>query len=211
MQKNQITYKQEIARKLIHLLSLIIPIGYLYLSKNEMLLILTPITILVIIVDTTRHYSPVINGIFNKCFGKILRKHELSSDKKSWTGTTPLFLSCLICIAIFPKFIAITAILILIISDTCAALIGRKFGKHKLLDKSIEGTAAFITSAIFVIIVMLIYTDNSNQFLIAGIAASFVAGAVELTSKKVGIDDNFSVPIAAGSIMWLFTQEIYLL
>ncbi|MCK7523378.1 MAG: hypothetical protein MZV64_39855 [Ignavibacteriales bacterium] len=62
-------------------------------------------------------------------------------------------LSALICALIFPKVIFVTAFSILIISDTMAALIGRKFGKRKFLRKSLEGTLSFFISASIVVII----------------------------------------------------------
>ncbi len=73
--------------------------------------------------------------IFYKVFGFLLRKHEIDKEKKNLTGATYVLISALICALIFPKVIFVTAFTILIISDTMAALIGRKFGKHKIFKK----------------------------------------------------------------------------
>lgn len=89
------------------------------------------------------------------------------------------------------------------VGDAFAALIGKKFGKHKVKlkiadgKKSEEGSfAMFISSALSVFIVMSLRGGLAVwQNLIISIAAAFVCGFVELISK--GGIDTVSCPIAA--------------
>jgi dolichol kinase len=93
--------------------------------------------------------------IFYTIFGFLLRQHEVDTGKKNLNGATYVLISALICVIIFPKIFFVTAFTILIISDSLAALIGRKFGRHKLFAKSLEGTLAFFISASIVILFTL--------------------------------------------------------
>jgi len=191
----QISYKDELQRKLIHLSSLIIPIIYYIYDKETILTLLIPYCLIVLSVEAFREYIPVLNKLYLLFFSSILREHELKKKKFSLSGASTLLISSVFCIYFFSKETAITAISILIISDTCAALIGRKWGKHKLHTKSYEGTISFIISAICIVIYISSALELSNSFLIAGIVAAFTSAIAELYSKTLKIDDNITIPI----------------
>jgi dolichol kinase len=141
-----------------------------------------------------------VGNIFYSIFGFLLRKHEVDHKKKNLNGATYVFISALICIIIFPKVLFLTGFTILIISDSSAALIGRKFGKHKFLAKSLEGTLAFFISAIIVIIFTPKIDHQLTEYLI-GIIAAAVGAIVENISFGFA-DDNLSIPISTGFTMW---------
>ncbi|MEJ2615817.1 MAG: dolichol kinase, partial [Ignavibacteriaceae bacterium] len=90
---------------------------------------------------------------------------------------------------------------ILIISDSVAALIGRKYGRHKFLSKSLEGTLAFFVSAIIVVLFTPKVEGVFSEYLI-GIIAAAIGAIVENISFGFA-DDNLSIPISIGLSMWL--------
>jgi len=89
---------------------------------------------------------------------------------------------------------------ILIISDITAALIGRRFGKHKFIAKSLEGSLAFFVSAIVVIALTPKIEYLPSEYLI-GIAAALVGTIAE--ALPADIDDNLTIPISVGAVLWL--------
>ena len=198
----QISMSGELTRKIIHITSLSIPIGYYYLSYSTALWILIPFTLFALFIDYGRYYIPPIDKFVNKVFGPILREHERDSKKKLLSGGSYVLISACLCIIIFPKVIAITAFSILIISDTASALLGRRFGKHDFLDKSLEGTIAFIVSACIVVAIAPKVSGLWHEYMI-GFIAAFAGGIIEAMSVRLKVDDNFSVPISVGIIMWL--------
>jgi dolichol kinase len=195
-----IHYRDEVVRKLIHLCSLSIPIVYYFIPRNEALIILGAVTAFALVIELLRHYSKGFGRIFLSMFGFLLRKHELDEKKKNLNGATYVLISALICVFVFPKVLVITAFSILIISDTMAALIGRKFGKHKFLSKSLEGTLAFFISAIIVVLIAPKIEGLFLEYLI-GILAAAIAAIVENISYG-WIDDNLSIPVSIGLAMW---------
>ncbi len=201
-----IHYRDELVRKLIHLFSLSIPIIYFFISRGEAILILSILTAVALVLDLTRHLSPSVGNVFYKYFGFLLRKHELDSSKKNLNGATYVFISALICVILFPKVLFITAFTILIISDTMAALIGRKFGKHKFLSKSLEGTLAFFISASIVVFLTPKMENLPAEYLI-GLIAAAVGAIVENISFGFA-DDNLAIPISIGFTMWLLYLAI---
>lgn len=197
---SSIHYRDEVIRKMIHLCSLSIPIVYFYIPRMPAILILASMALFALVVDLSRYFFPGVSKIFYSLFGFMLRKHEVDSKKKNLNGATYVLLSALICVVIFPKILVITAISVLIISDTSAALIGRKFGTHKFLAKSREGTLAFFVSAVIVIAVTPKITHEPKEYLI-GIIGAGVAAIVENISFGWA-DDNLSIPLSIGFTMW---------
>jgi dolichol kinase len=195
-----IQYKDELFRKLIHLTSLSIPIVYYFITAESAAIILGILAGVALVLDLGRYLHPETGKIFYKLFGFLLRKHELDHKKKNLNGATYVLISALISVLIFPKVIFISAFSILIISDSLAALIGRKFGKHKFLSKSLEGTLTFFISACIVILFTPKVGGFFEEYLI-GFIAAFVGAIVENISFKL-VDDNLSIPLSVGFTMW---------
>lgn len=196
-----INYRDEVKRKLVHLCSLSIPVIGYFITKQSAVAILGTLSIIALVFDVGRYFIPSWARIINMLFGPIMRKHEMDSKKKNLNGATYVLLSALLCVWLFPKVIFVTAFTILIISDTTAALIGRKFGKRKFLLKSLEGTTAFFVSAVIVVFLTpKIECHNYTEYLI-GIIAAFVGAIMENISFGWA-DDNLSIPLSVGLTMW---------
>ena len=204
--ENRVSYKQEVLRKLIHLSWIIIPIGYAFLNKEAMVIIIYPLTILLLIMEVFRHKHPLIKNLAHKLFGGMLRDHEISGDKLSLSGASYVLLASCILVGFFPKIIAICAISVLAISDAAASLIGRKFGRTKFFNKSLEGTLAFILSGLITVYVIGFLAHEDMLFFIAALVGVCISAIVEAASKKLKVDDNFSIPLSFGIFMWLLLQ-----
>jgi dolichol kinase len=196
-----IHYRDEILRKLIHLCSLSIPVVYYFIPRSTALIILGIMTAIALILDVGRYFSKTIAKIFYQLFGFMLRKHEIDHQKRNLNGATYVLMSGLICVLIFPKVIVVTAFAILIISDTTAALIGRRFGTHKFLFKTLEGTLAFFISGIVVVLLSPKIDYSFSEYMIGIVGAGFGA-IVENVSYGLA-DDNLVIPISVGIAMWL--------
>ncbi len=194
------SYQGELFRKGIHLSSLTIPVGYALLDKGTMLAILFPVTVFLVVTDIARIYSPSFRAFYHRLFGWLMREHERSPGSKSLNGASYVLLSACICILVFPQVIAITAFSILIVSDTVAALIGRRFGTKRFLAKSREGATAFFVSAIIVVLFTPKAFWSPAEYLI-GAAGAGIGTVVE--SLPVDIDDNLSIPLTIGAVMWI--------
>lgn len=196
-----INYRDELVRKLIHLCSLAIPIIYYFITQKSAIIILAIFTVAAVLLDLGRYFSPSVGNVFYKIFGFLLRKHEVDAKKKNLNGATYVFISALICVIFFPKVLFLTAFTVLIVSDSMAALIGRKFGRHRFLSKSLEGTLAFFISATVVVLLTPKIDYVFTEYLI-GIIAAAVGAIVENVSFGFA-DDNLSIPLSIGLTMWL--------
>jgi dolichol kinase len=130
-----------------------------------------------------------------------LRDHE--TKEKKFSGSFYFMLAVLIVVLFFSKQIAILSILTLVIGDSFAALVGKKYGgflfkKNKLfksLNKSIEGVLAFIISS-FLFVALFNYLFNFNFQYLKLLIVVFLASIFELFAKKLKIDDNLLITIS---------------
>jgi dolichol kinase len=194
------SYGTELIRKGIHLLSLLIPVIYYFIPKRTALAILIPLTLAFGISDIGRLFVPAIGRIYNICFGFLLRSHEQNERGRRLNGATYVLFASTILVLFFPKVITLTAITVLIISDTSAALIGRRYGKHQFISKSLEGAAAFFLSGLIVVAIAPKVEYVPAEYAI-GAAAALLGAVVE--SSAIGLDDNLSIPLTVGGAMWL--------
>jgi dolichol kinase len=200
-----ITYKAEVERKLIHLLSLLIPIIYSFVNDKVIgVSIMIPIMLITLTINYFTNKEGKLRVLLLKMYGDMLREHETKPKWYMLNGASYVLIAATLCLAIFPINIFLVAFSVLVISDTCAALMGRKFGKKKLFgNKTIVGTLSFFFSGSFVaLFVVLTRTIEPIGFLFFVIGVLF--GTIgELFSNYISIDDNFIVPILTGGVAWL--------
>ena len=181
-------------RKGIHLFALVIPIGYYLLPFWVAIGGVSIGAMVAILIDISRFRNWVLWRVLSKILLPVIREHEMT---KGFTGASYILTTSAITILIFPKTIAIAAIVFIIIGDTAAALIGRLYGKHKLVNnKTVEGSAACLIS---LVIVSFLIPGLPG---IAGIIGAITATLAEAFSGK--IDDNLAVPLLSGLVMSLF-------
>jgi len=180
----------EIRRKMVHLATLIIPVGYALTSQETVLLFIIPLFLGLLSVDLLRHVEPGIASLFRRFFfGRVLREEE----KPTLMGSTYFLFSTILAILLFPKSIAIASLLILILSDTAAALVGKGIGRIPLFGKTLEGSMAFFLTSLLIV---WLY-PNLNRF--SGTLAALGGTLIELI--PIRLNDNFSIPLVTGAIM----------
>ncbi len=209
--KQPISYQQELLRKLIHLFSLSIPIVYFHMDRIVALAILLPLALLAISLDFLSKGENGFSRFIKKYLGAMMRAHEKKKNKVVLNGASWVLISAYLTILIFPKLLAVTGFAILIISDLTAALVGRKFGKHPLFNKSWEGTLSFMGSAMLVVLFIGISVSAPWTFYIAGIIGAIAAAFVEAAAKILKADDNLTIPLSFGVVAWtlaIFAEQI---
>ena len=204
-------FKEELQRKLIHLSSTVYPLIYYFVDKSVTMVIVVTIFHVVLFWDLLRRKGfslPKLSFI-----NIFLRIEEQNFQKLC--GATYFMMAVVMVIAIFPKDIAILSMLILIYSDTAAALVG-KFGKIKIksLNKTLEGFIAYIIIGIIIIVgyYKFFATGNINfeNYLIAFVAL-FISGLCELFAKKLFFDDNLLVTLSYAVTSYLGNYFLLLL
>ncbi len=181
---------KELLRKSTHISGLIIPIIYHFMDKNAMLLIVGVIAGIAIVVELLKWLYPPFSELFFRFFKPVLRSHE---RKGAITGATYFIVSTLLCVIFFKKHLAIVCIFFMVLGDTAAALVGKKWGRTKLIGKkSLEGSTACFTICAMI---SLFFWLNP----IVGLVGAFVATLAELLPLR--IDDNLTVPLISGTVM----------
>lgn len=187
----------EIKRKIAHLctgLFIVITYNYKFLSQKHIFFLIIFFGILSII--CLKFKLPIAEF--------LLKNFERKKYVKKFPFKGMIFFlgGCLLVIKLFPEDIALASIMILTFGDSTSYLVGRFLGKTKLVFnglKKLEGILAGMFFAFLGSIVFVNYTE--------GFFASLFAMIVEGAGFKIGvsdIDDNFIVPLIAGTIMYLF-------
>eukprot|EP00039_Didymoeca_costata_P025313 m.12940 g.12940 ORF g.12940 m.12940 type:complete len:276 (+) comp4756_c0_seq1:190-1017(+) len=207
---------KEIERKTFHASGLIVPLWYQIMttrfqySQGFCVLFSVCFTSFIWIVEGARLYNPSFQAIFLKSpFGRVMRERE----KTQLTGTPYFALGCTLSMALFPKEIAITAMLHLVIGDMMAALIGVSFGGEKCVvklgrdsKKSVEGSLAMFI-ACFCIGVTVFARVHLCEYV--AFVSALVATLTELWSEDhlFGLNDNVSIPVFSCLAMtWAFQR-----
>lgn len=195
------SFKKEFYRKLIHLSSLWIPALIYFVQPAVSIMIFSTIFIGDVLLEYGNYKKwRWARRTFGLLFYKTLRNKELKRSQLQLSGGAYVMLAAIACTLLFPANIAVVALTVMLISDTCAALFGKAFGTRRLYkNKSLEGTVAFFLSAL---IIMMIY-NFILPVTYASILAAFIATMVEMYEDKIEIDDNLSIPISVGAVLTL--------
>lgn len=195
------SFKKELARKAIHLSSLWIPALIYFLHPGLSIMIFSTI----FIGDALLEYGNYkkwrwARRTFGWLFYRTLRNKELKRDKFQVSGSLYVLFAAIVCTVLFSKPIAVIALTIMLISDSCAALFGKAYGSRCLrASKSLEGTVAFFLSALVIVIIF----NPIYPVTYASILACAAATLAEMYEDKIEIDDNLSIPLFVGIILSL--------
>lgn len=192
-------FKYELYRKLIHLSSLWMPLFIFFVPKVWACLLFATAIVIDLIVEYANYKRyKWARKTFGRLFFRTLRAEETSHQRFLPSGSVYVLTAAFLCPLLFGKEIAALALSVMLISDTCAALVGKKFGKHKIYkQKSLEGTLAFLVSAL--IINAIFYQLVAFNFI--SLIACVAATSAELWEDKLKIDDNLSIPLIIGMIL----------
>jgi dolichol kinase len=193
LEKIAMDIKREIFRKSIHFASLFFPITYYYTNKNIMIILLSIAIILMLLWELTRFFN-IHLPLFTKILSPIIRQKE----SNNLTGASYLVFSYMYVTFFFSQKIAITAMLIAILADGFAALIGKAFNSKKLLftDKTILGSLTF-----FIITLIILIVNFSQITIYIILTTTFIISMVELYTDKIKLDDNLSIIITTSLLL----------
>jgi len=189
-----IPFSHELRRKSIHLIALLIPIGLWIVPELAALLILGFLAGACLTADLLRMRVPALTRLFFRIFGPLLREHEKG---RKLTGSTYLLVGSFLSVWGFGPRIATLVLLYLILGDTTAALVGRRWGRVKLGKKTLEGSASCLTMC--VVIALLFPSIPTYAALVGAPVATFVEWL------PWPIDDNLAIPIIGGLTIKLLT------
>ena len=185
-----LNYNQEVYRKFIHISSSSIAILLWILGKDIFLPFITSATVIFLTTDYLRIYVHTLEKFYFTLFGNVTRHYE----HHSISGASWVFIGAAASIFLFNEKVAIIVLLVMSLSDSAAAIIGIKYGRTYLFNKSLEGSSAFfITSSIIIF-------SLSPALFIVNIIAIFISAIIELFSTPT-LNDNLFIPVTTGIVL----------
>lgn len=150
--------------------------------------------------EATRRIWPRWNAFVMKLYGPVAHPHEYHRiNSATWYATALVALamtqSTLLCAI---------AVAVLGVADPAAALIGRRWGRTKLINgRSLEGSLAFVFAGVALAAPLVVgfHGLSWTHALLLATGGAFAGALAELVSKRV--DDNLTIPLATAAGAWL--------
>ncbi len=192
-----------IKRKLFRMVGLLFPIVYLlsglalpaWYDRIPVLLILALFIGWMLFLESWRFRNPKVNRWLFERFKGFTKEKE-----RDRVSSTTLFLTAAaVTIILFPRGVAMPALLFLTFGDPVAEIVGVNYGKLKVLrGKTLEGTLAGAV-ACFLAGACLLPVESLGLTIPVLLVGAAAAALTELMPFPV--DDNFTIPIGAGIAM----------
>lgn len=160
------------------------------ITRETALAVLGAVLILLFLMDLMRLVHAGANVLFFRAFWLFASPREADNIASS----TWYVLGVWFVIALFPRNVAVAAILILALADPVAGYVGRRWGRTRVgRDGTLEGTLAFFLVC-FVVLVS-----------VTGPVRALLAAALTTVAERLPrlLDDNVTIPLAAGAALWL--------
>ena len=183
--------RRELYRKSIHVASVAVPLLVWALPREVGLALLGGAVVVALAIEWARFRVRWVRYRFLRATRVMLRPHE----RTSIAGATHMAIAYLLALALFPLPIAVAAMLFNGLGDASAALVGKRWGRHRTRwGKSWEGMAAALV------------VNLAVALLIPGIpVAAAIAGAAAgalLEFLPIPLDDNPRVTLGGGGVAW---------
>ena len=204
----QLEFGGEIYRKLLHLLAIGYPIGYLILGRSTALPILVILSAVALTLDVLRSRSKAVHSFFDTVFGFMMRRSERNvlDNGPVFNGATWVTVSFTLLIALFHQDVAIASFTMFMFGDAAAALIGRRFGKTHWARTgcTVEGSVAFAVVGLAVGLLLTVLPQASPLVdLSPGLLAIGVVAAAGLEAAPLPLNDNLTAPLGTAIILSL--------
>lgn len=189
---SRFNWRREIFRKAVHLTGSIFPF-LARLNREITVIALLSVIAFYLVSELLRTF-----GLTFSLLSSITRKAQRHSEKRGIImGPVLLGLGIAATISLFAYEIYLPAVLVVAVSDSLSALIGRRFGRihiFGLRNRTVEGSLAFFFSA-FLILLMF------YPFPVA-LLATFVATVLELV--PIYNMDNLLIPLGTGFFLYMW-------
>jgi len=170
---------------------IVLSLTVLGLPVPTAILILSVILALSLTLDLLRLLDPKVNVLFFRAFSFLASPRE----EKKLASSTWYALSALFVLAIFSEAYALAGILVLAWADPAANIVGRRWGRIRLMEGTVLGTTAFAVAALLALLLFVPWKP--------AIFAAVVAALME--ASPIDLDDNLIVPITVATTLFLIS------
>lgn len=208
--------REEITRKLLHLFALVMPAGIYCIPMFGLpwyvpTIILAAVLAGSVIIEHWRMKNPVVQKVFYKAVGSMLR----SDEKHRVTGSTWVIGAAFICSIVFREesWISLVVLTLFILGDAVAALVGMSIGRIRIGKKSLEGSVAcfilcmLLLTALFPLVPGALDRFGGKLPLVVSTVVAFTITFFELVplrvTRNLTVNDNLAVPVIAGFALQL--------
>lgn len=199
---------EEFVRKAIHIASAVFPLAVIVVYKaypengrSYLSGVLAIAAVVLIVLDLLKARFKPFKSFIMRFFGKVLRKNELQGGM---TASTIVVASAAFTIFVFRQEVAVVSLLYLSLGDSAAALIGKNFGRMRIVgQRTLEGSLAALNTCLLVSLFALWVSPEFGWMLTP---AALLAGSAVATLSELlylPLDDNFRIPVFAGLVMEL--------
>ncbi|MEM2874005.1 MAG: SEC59/DGK1/VTE5 family protein [Candidatus Nanoarchaeia archaeon] len=142
---------------------------------------------------------------FESLLLSALKAHLMRKKESPLLSSFYFLLSSIFALLLFGASFAIIGLITLGIGDSASTIVGKKFGRTRLLynkDKSIEGSFAFFIATFIALLTFFYFFPQYaliNKYLLAIFAAFF--GALIETIPTA--NDNATIPVGVSACLWL--------
>jgi dolichol kinase len=187
-------FQREVHRKRIHLATALVPAAAWVLPRGVAIALMAAAVAVALAVEGARRAHRGARYQFLRRTRTMLRGHE----RRGLAGATYMAVAYLLALLLFPRAIAVAAMLYNAFGDSAAAIVGRRWGRHRTSwGKSWEGAAAALL------------VNLGIGLAIPGIgpmAAGFGAvAAAALEFLPLPLDDNLRITLGGGLALWAGT------
>ncbi len=209
---------KEASRKSVHMAGFLIPVAYYFFLSRDILLILLGAGVLC--AGVLEYVRLSGNPIYPKV---LLRDHEA---KGVLAGYVYALASSLLAVLLFDKPIAIAAMLFLTLGDGITGLAGAVLtmlaGPKEADMRNYEADGRSLPDELWYAVThpkspvlmavmfavccalgLLLYPSLSLKMIVAGALGAVAADAFPWRIFGLTVDDNLSIPLVAGALMWL--------
>lgn len=188
--------RRELARKAFHISSTALPLLVWVVPRPVALAVLVPGAMVALAVDVARLQLRGPRYYFLRATRTMLRHHE----RRGLAGATYMAVAYAVALLLFPTSIAVAAMLFNGLGDATAALVGKRWGRHRTAwGKSWEGFAAGLVMNLAV--GLFIASLGAELRLAGALLGALTAAAVEFA--PLPLDDNVRVTLGGGAAAWL--------
>lgn len=182
-----LTYREEVKRKIAHVSSGLIGVPFgLWIERAYGLDALMGVLFVALLIALVFDYFRNEFGVTIHLLKFLQRKREI----RHLHAATLTLMATLISLIFFPRDVVLAALFMFFLGDAVAALVGKKWGRIKIGNKSLEGSVAMLIVCLFVGWSLLPFWPA----LAMAFTATFVEGIVDV------LDDSLVIILVAGFV-----------